>query len=186
MEYGALIPIHWGIASGEASLTAGVFYSVENSQDKHVGRVVFQAFVRAAANLDVAGIIHFCGQIFIALSYQQDNQRRLIVGQASVSVSIKIGFVRFSYSFSATHVEEAHNEATQARSFPWGEERHAAGGGPRMLEDMFVRYDNADDERKCPPRSLPGGTFGDARIFRSDLTDPRRDAFLRLVKSYVN
>lgn len=103
MEYGALIPVTWTLASGMASITAGIFYMCEQTVDS--GRVVLKAFVKAAANLTVAGLIDFSGLIYIALSSDEKAGHKVLLGESTVSVSIKIGFVRISYSFTAYHTE---------------------------------------------------------------------------------
>jgi hypothetical protein len=166
MEYGALIPIRWGIASGEASLTAGIFFMVERQPDPIGGRVVFKAFVKAEAHLDVAGIIHFDGLIYIALSYVEEQGRKLLIGEAGVSVSIKIGFVRISYSFTATHVEETRS------------------GGVASLGPTIVAS-SAAELPMGPPPSITPLPAGDARLFGSDFDERWRAAFQRVVEGYV-
>ncbi|MDN3220037.1 hypothetical protein [Pseudomonas nunensis] len=109
MEFGALIPIEWGIATGQASLTAGIFYMLQRNDPKNSATVILRAFVKAAANLSVAGIIDFSGLIYIAME-RIAAQQKILRGTAEVSVSIKIGFVRVSYSFSAIHEEVSDDQ----------------------------------------------------------------------------
>jgi hypothetical protein len=183
MEYGAVIPIQWGIATGEASLTAGLFYMIQRTSDGASGEVVFTAFVKATANLDVAGIIHFAGLIYIALSYKKEGNRKLIIGEATVSVSIKIGFVRFSYSFSATHVEESQGENMNAMFF--GEVTRSISG-PYGLADVDSRdmiQENAGVECKT---SLSQGARTEIVVFPETLDADRVAAFERIVNGYVN
>lgn len=126
MEYGALVPVTWTLASGVASLTAGIFYMCEKVLDEAgnlaSGQVVLRAFVKAAADLKVAGFINFCGLIYIAMESDESNAHKEIKGTATVSVSIKIGFARISYSFTAEHKESSggnkmvRNEAGMFRS----------------------------------------------------------------------
>ncbi|QXQ06945.1 hypothetical protein KX816_02460 [Sphingosinicellaceae bacterium] len=98
MEYGALVPIDWAIARGEASLMAGLFFQL-NRDGNGVTTVVLTAFVKASAHLSVAGIINFDGLIYISMTYYPNIGS--VSGDALVSVSIKIAFVRYSYSFTA-------------------------------------------------------------------------------------
>jgi hypothetical protein len=162
MEYGALIPIIWEIATGEASVTAGVFYmmrrpnpAVENDR----GEVIFKAFVKAAASLDIAGIIHCNGLYMIALTYDPIN--RFLIGEATESVSVKIGFFRIGYSFTATHREKVKE------------------GGDRLA-------DAADKSQSdsCPS-TMPPGEPGDKRLFGPALEPTRRDAFERIINGYL-
>ena len=146
------------------------------------GKVVFMAFVKATANLDVAGIIHFCGLIFISLSYQLEGNRKLIIGQATVSVSIKIGFVRFSYSFTATHVEEAQGDQSQSRLFV-GEMQH--GGGPFAPNNWYAM--TAADQSpsdSCTP-TIPRGNPGDVELSGATMDEQRRKAFESIVDGYL-
>lgn len=166
MEYGALIPVTWGIAHGEASLMAGIFFMVERDAtppplSAATGRVVLKAFVKATAELDVAGIIHFSGLIYIALGFVEEGGRRLVVGEATVSVSIKIGFVRFSFSFSATHVEESRSAQ------------------PALASAFQLRTGN------CQPTLPTGNTGKDVMIFGPQFDESRRQAFKRIVLGYL-
>jgi hypothetical protein len=168
MEYGAIIPIRWGPASGEASIMAGIFYGVVRSHDPQGnligGSVTFRAFVKAVANLDIAGIIHFEGLISISLTHQTEGQRQLIIGETLVQVSIKIGFVRFSYSFSARHVDERRNEGT----------------GSLLSGPMYSSAGLLD----CSPTIQPA-EIGDRQLFDSSFEGARRKAFERIVAGYV-
>lgn len=104
MEYGALIPVNWGPARGQASLMAGIFYRLEKLDAEDSARIQLKGFVKALANVSVAGIIHFTGLIYIVLSYTSGGSGpREVQGTALIRVSIKIGFVRYSYSFTAKH-----------------------------------------------------------------------------------
>jgi hypothetical protein len=184
MEYGAVIPIQWGIATGEASLTAGVFYMMKRTDDGKSGEVIFMAFVKATANLDVAGIIHFCGLVFIALSYRLEGTRKLIVGEATVSVSIKIGFVRFSYSFTATHVEEAQGDNSVARLFVG--EMGQTRGGPNALGEEYI-FAGADQSTGGTCAStVPAARGSDVQLFGSNMDERRVKAFESIVEGYVS
>jgi hypothetical protein len=106
MEYGALVPIGWGIATGQASITAGIFYNLTRDDAHDSANVDLRAFVKAAADLSVAGIIQFAGLIYIAMKSESGSGGDAISGVVTVSVSIKLGFIRVSYSFSAAHAEK--------------------------------------------------------------------------------
>jgi hypothetical protein len=116
MEYGAIIPIVWGIARGEGSVMAGVFYMMEHRNALTTGdsnkNIQFRAFFKAMVQLSVAGIIDFSGVIYIGLQYDPVYKR--IIGEASITVSIKIGFVRFTLSFAATHEEKGDSDSNTA------------------------------------------------------------------------
>jgi hypothetical protein len=205
MEYGAVIPIRWGIANGQASLTAGVFYMLERVVDGQGqltdGKVIFRAFVNAAANVVVAGIIHFDGQIYIALSYVKEGNRKLIIGEATVSCSIKIGFFRVSYSFSATHVEEAQGSSSAgatlhrapAQVLNANFEYQAIGNGGSRKQALRSISLNAKDSIISDTNGLlsgvettmPRGNPGDVQLFGKQFDKKRKRAFQRLLKGYA-
>ncbi len=169
MEYGALIPVDWGIATGEGSLMAGIFYMVEETvlpNKTKSGKVLFKAFVKAEVNLSVAGIIHFCGLVYIGLAFTEDGTGRYVVGEATVSVSIKIGFVRFWSSFTATHVEKS------------GGQNNAQG----LLASLSVGSLQAGGTFEA---TLPGGSPDDIHVFGPAFNQKRRDAFDRILAGYL-
>jgi hypothetical protein len=168
MEYGALIPVDWGIATGEGSLMAGILFMIEQTvlpDNTTSGKVLLKAFVKAEVNLSVAGIIHFCGLVYIALGYTQDNTGKYVVGEATVSVSIKIGFVRFSYSFSATHVEKS--------------------GGSSAAPQLFASRSIHSLQGDTFEPTIPAGSAEDVHLFGPTFVDERRAAFERIIAGYL-
>ena len=141
MEYGAYVPIEWSIAKGHAGLMAGIYYSVQYSPSG--GIVVLRAFVKAFANLSVAGLIHFCGLILITLEKEEGSGNSL-VGTTTVRVSIKIAFVRYSYSFSATQREKQ------------------SGGGQSMLASAGLS--RAEEMEQAPSHAPFDGSFSADRF----------------------
>lgn len=165
MEYGALIPITWGIATGQASLTAGIFYMLQRNDPANSGTVILRAFAKAAANLSVAGIIDFSGLIFIAMERIAAAQK-ILRGTAEVSVSIKIGFVRISYSFSAVHEEVSGNE----------EGFVAADVTIAPATELVVPSGTVT--------RIGGGQPSDGKPFGRTFTKGRRQAFERVLAGY--
>lgn len=158
MEYGGVISAGWGIARGSASLTAGVYYGVNRSGSS--GTITFMAFVRAAVDLSIAGFIEFKGQVYIALGVEGNS----VYGTAEVSVSIRIGFFHFSYSFTATHRDTRQDNAAELSHT---ENSHAA------LPASSITYS------------------GDVQLWQSHpplqgvASSPlRRDAYLAIINAY--
>ncbi|MGJ7487064.1 hypothetical protein ACSFA2_17515 [Variovorax sp. LT2P21] len=158
MEYGALVPVTWTLASGIASLTAGIFYMCEKVVDKAgdlvSGKVVLRAFVKAAADLKVAGFIDFCGLVFIALESNEGAGGKSVKGESTISVSIKIGFVRVSYSFTATREEkQSGGQRLNGRRVAL-----ASGAGPTYTDDKGeILYGAMDEARTAAFRRILGG-----------------------------
>ncbi|MEW8056358.1 MAG: hypothetical protein AB2796_13620 [Candidatus Thiodiazotropha sp.] len=112
MAWGGVAGVTFAIASGQVSLTAGMFFSIARSAR---GRVTtFAAFVKMAGSLDVAGIITFSGLIQVTLGYTTGGDGSEVRGTAIVRVSVKWGFVRLSFEFAAEHVEKQGNGASFA------------------------------------------------------------------------
>ena len=177
MEYGALVPITWGIAIGQASLTAGIFFSLQRDDPNKSAKVVLQAFVKAAADLAVAGIIQFAGLIYIALSYIIEGGQKTIQGTATVSVSIKIGFFRVSYSFTAEHKEESGDQspASLVRVEELARPMMLTGRARRAETDLLK---NAHRPKQSPP------VRADIRPFGPGFNREHRAAFRRVLAGY--
>jgi hypothetical protein len=158
MEYGALVPVTWTLASGIASLTAGIFYMCEkvvNQAGELVsGKVVLRAFVKAAADLKIAGFIDFCGLVFIALESNEEAGGKSIKGESTISVSIKIGFVRVSYSFTARREEkQSGSQRLNGRRVAL-----AAGAGRTYTDDKGeILYGAMDEARTAALRRILDG-----------------------------
>ena len=104
MEYGALVLVKYSIAQGEVSVMGGIFFQV--AKDADIDTFMMSAYVKIAGQLDVARIIRFSGLIFVAMTYEKGSvEGAKISGQSTVTVSMKFGFVRISYSFTARHEE---------------------------------------------------------------------------------
>ena len=155
MEYGAYIPVTFGIARGEAGIMAGIYYSLQRLPNGG-GSVDLRAFVKAFANLTVAGFIHFSGLIYIGLSYHEDANGSALTGISIVSVSIKIGFIRYSYSFSA-------------------KKKLDQGGG----EAKGLRMLGADGALVSSPEDEPAFI-----LFPDDMPPARLQAFERVIAGY--
>lgn len=161
MEYGALIPINWGVARGEASLTAGIFYRLLRDDANDSASVTLEGFVKAASNLSVAGIIRFTGLIYISLrSDEGADGERIVIGSSLIRVSIKIAFVRYSYSFTAKHVQKKNKGSRSALAGPTRDSLPALKSGRGGdNDDVAIRpYGSgfSKDERDALDRLLAG------------------------------
>lgn len=97
LEFGAAIAINLGVATGKASITAGVYYQ------KSGAGFQITAFFRAAGSLSVLGLISVSIELYVGLSFQSDKTKPhggKLYGTASVRVKIKIVFFSISVSVS--------------------------------------------------------------------------------------
>ena len=113
MEYGGILRAQFSIAEGEVSLTAGFFFLVSNQGNTEA--LVFEAFAKLVGTLDVARVITFNGLLQVKLRYASGRSDKL-TGQVTAKVSMKIGFARVSYSFTAEHEEEQSGQGQQSGS----------------------------------------------------------------------
>jgi len=113
MEFGALILAKYSIAEGEVSFMAGIFFQITKDPSAGIDRFMLTAYVKVTGLLDVAKIIRFSGLIFVGMTYEKGGKAEgsKLAGQATVTVSMKIGFVRVSYSFTARHEENREDGA---------------------------------------------------------------------------
>lgn len=114
IEFGGMIKVEFSIASGEVSLMAGTYLAIAKTQDSE--SFTLAAYVKLVGELVVAGFIHFHGLIQITLSYTRtsggDYSGKTLVGEAVTRVSIKIGFVRYSYSFTAREEQSRRDQSS--------------------------------------------------------------------------
>lgn len=91
-EFGAMFCLDLGVASGEAHLTAGIYYRMEGDKATLTG------FVRLGGSLDVLGLIHVSLEFDLTLTYRSDTGK--VWGQATLTVEIDVLF--FSVSVDVT------------------------------------------------------------------------------------
>ncbi|HEY2399393.1 MAG TPA: hypothetical protein VGI23_03510 [Steroidobacteraceae bacterium] len=115
IEFGAIIFAEYSIARGEVSFMAGMQFSL--AQTNSGTTFTLCAFVKVTGSLLVASIIEFNGLIFVSLDYQQGGGGSKLAGEATVTVSMKIGFIRISYSFTARHEENRQDAKGQVVDF---------------------------------------------------------------------
>lgn len=97
LEFGAVVALNLGVASGAASVTGGVYYQKSGKEFQ------ISAFFRAAGALSVLGIITVSIELYVSLNYALKSATAhggKLYGTASVKVKIKIAFFSKSVSVS--------------------------------------------------------------------------------------
>ncbi len=94
-EFGCMLSLDVGVASGSVSITAGIYYKQEGAA------VTFEAFIKIAGELSILGLIEVSLTIMLILQYQNKavSGREMLVGIATCEVSVEILFLSFSVSF---------------------------------------------------------------------------------------
>lgn len=96
-EFGGSLAFSAGVAQGGLSLMAGLYFL-----RSHSGGTIFEGYVRLAGSVSVAGLIEASIVLYLGLSYSGDSNS--LIGRASITVSVRIGFFSQSYQISHTHV----------------------------------------------------------------------------------
>ena len=91
LEYGAVVALSLGPANGTAYVMGGIYFSTSAEV------AVMTGFVRAGANLDVAGLVRIACEFYLGLSYERRGDESWAVGEASLTVDIEIGWFEVSY-----------------------------------------------------------------------------------------
>jgi hypothetical protein len=92
LEFGAALAINLGVASGSVSVMGGVYFQMSGKD------IVVEAYIRLNGELRVLGLISVSCMFYLSLSYISKDD--VLMGQATLSVKVKIAF--FSKSVSMT------------------------------------------------------------------------------------
>jgi hypothetical protein len=99
-DFGLGFDIDIGIASGQVSLTGGVYFELEKT-DNGSQSIDLTAWVKASGGISALGLISISVELYLALEYQNDGQGHdQLSGDAEMSISVHIIFFGFSVGFS--------------------------------------------------------------------------------------
>ncbi|GLI27734.1 hypothetical protein ARHIZOSPH14_19760 [Agromyces rhizosphaerae] len=98
LEFGAAVSMNFGVASGSISVMAGIYFRLEQQGDDQL--VQLSGYFRARGEVDVLGLISACIELYLELSYRNQNGNEKAVGKASISIEVSVCFVSFSVSVS--------------------------------------------------------------------------------------
>lgn len=94
IEFGGAMAINLGVASGGASITAGIYYGNKD------GRFDLAGFVRCNGVLEVLGLVSVSAQFYLELLYRTGSDPSTVAGTASLRIKVKVVF--FSKSVTLT------------------------------------------------------------------------------------
>lgn len=95
LEFGAAISLDLGVASGSASIMAGIYFELQEIPKK---QITLTGFLKADGSVEVLGIITISIEIYLGLTYLDPGKS---YGEATVTVSVKV--FCFSASVSMTY-----------------------------------------------------------------------------------
>jgi hypothetical protein len=95
LEFGAAIALDFGVASGSASIMAGIYFELQEIPTK---QITLTGFLKADGSVEVLGIITLTIELYLGFTYLDPGQA---YGEATVTVSVKV--FCFSASVSLTY-----------------------------------------------------------------------------------
>ena len=98
-DFGLGISIDIGIASGEVSLTGGVYFELEKQNDGRES-VDLTAYVKAYGGISALGIVSVSVELYLALVYQSDGTSSQLSGDAEMTISVHVLFFGGDIGFS--------------------------------------------------------------------------------------
>lgn len=113
LEFGGVLAINLGVASGSVSVMAGLYFKIEFKDGSN--QVTFAGYLRANGSLRILGMITISAEIYLGLEYANG----VMAGEARVSVEIEFLFfsktVSFSFhkEFAGGHAEWLPDEGVQ-------------------------------------------------------------------------
>jgi len=120
-EFGAMILLDLGVASGSVSVTAGIYFSLSGDDSSLSG------FVRASGALSILGLITLCVEFYLGLAYERRGGKTYAVGEAIVHVEIDILF--FSVSVDLHYRKEFEGSGSSG-----GNQQQFASAGHEDME----------------------------------------------------
>ena len=94
LEFGAAISLDLGVASGSASIMAGIYFELQELPTK---QITLTGFLKADGSVEVLGIITISIEIYLGFTYLDPGKA---YGEATVTVSVKVFCFSASVSLS--------------------------------------------------------------------------------------
>ncbi|MFI1582767.1 hypothetical protein [Embleya sp. NPDC020630] len=86
LEFGGNASLDLGVASGGVHLMAGIAFQMAGDS------VTLTGYLRCGGYLSVLGIVGITVEFYLALTYHKDNGISEVIGQGSVTVSVRVAF----------------------------------------------------------------------------------------------
>jgi hypothetical protein len=92
LEFGAIVALDFGVASGSVSAMAGVYIRLEGDAGSLTG------YFRVRGEVDVLSLISACIELYMSLTYEFNTGK--LIGRAEISVTVKVLFFSGSVSIA--------------------------------------------------------------------------------------
>ena len=154
-DFGLGFDLDIGIASGQISLTGGVYFELEKENNGNQN-IDLTAWVKASGGISALGLISISVELYLALEYQSDGVSSQLAGDAEMSISVHIIFFGFTVGFSV-HEEFA---GSSAPSFAAHLQPALGGVSPAALTDpatnLITSMSQQEWARYCTSFALIG------------------------------
>ncbi len=97
IEMGAVAALDFGVASGEAHVFAGFYFTMQPDY------VLLSGYFRAGGELDVLGLISVCVEFLMALTYEDRGGQAWLSGECDLTVEVDVLFFSTSVSLRLHH-----------------------------------------------------------------------------------
>jgi hypothetical protein len=94
VEFGAAANLNFGVASGSASVMAGIYFKMEEEKPSNNQKTTLTGYFRANGNLSVLGIIEVSIELYLGLSYEFETHK--VTGTAKLTIEVSVLFFSIS------------------------------------------------------------------------------------------
>jgi hypothetical protein len=94
IEFGAAASLNFGVASGSASVMAGIYFKMEEEKPSNNQKTTLTGYFRANGNLSVLGIIEVSIELYLGLSYEFETHK--VTGTAKLTIEVSVLFFSIS------------------------------------------------------------------------------------------
>jgi len=94
LEFGAACSLNLGIASGSASVRAGIFFKLEEEKPSNNQKTTLEGYFKANGSLSVLGFISVSIELYLGLKYESDTKK--VTGTASLHIEVSVLFFSIS------------------------------------------------------------------------------------------
>ena len=107
LEFGAVVALDFGVASGSVSAMGGIYFRLEGSAGSLAG------FFRVRGEVDVLSLISASIELYMALTYAFETGK--MIGEASITVSVEVFLFSTSVSINTSRTFAGSNGDPTAR-----------------------------------------------------------------------
>ncbi len=127
-EFGAVVALDFGVASGSVSVMAGIYFKIEGSEGQLTG------YLRIRGEVDVLSLISASIELYLALEYFTADDK--MVGEASLKITVEVLFFSGSVTVKARRVFAGSNGDPTVRDMLLVD----AGGGSAVWADYLSAF----------------------------------------------